>query len=313
MLYWASGGRLALGFKASLEDVSLGGRVVVRRAELAVGPGEIALVMGPNGSGKTTLLTAIAGLAGRAKRASVVVDGRDVTGLPASERGFGVALQGSPLLPGRTALSHVALALEARGLPRREALLEAQRLLGLVGAAHVAGRRVEALSGGERARVALATAIAMGRNLLLDETFASIDPLGRVALYALIARLALGDGYSVLVTTHYPDQLVGLALRAYSLESGILGKAGPEWLAGWAPSVPYDCRLARELCDELGLTGRGVLRGDELAAEPGGPWLVAAIRGGYAAVIAGEWLVFARAPRGLSKGSTVSIERLGPH
>jgi len=283
----------------------------VRRASLKVETGSIAVVVGPNGSGKTTLLTAIAGLGASYRRGRVVVDGRDVTGLPPSRRGFGVALQGAPLLPGRTAEAHVALALEARGAGRGEARRRARELLAMVGALHVAGRRVESLSGGERARVALATAVAMGRSLLLDEVFASVDPLGRVQLYALLARLAVLEGYSVLATTHYADQLLGVASRVYSLEGGALGDAGPEWSEGWAPSVPYDCRLAREMCRALRLTGRGVLRGDTLMAEPGGEWVVAAIKGGYAAVVAGDWLVFARAPEGVSRGERVSVGSVG--
>ena len=289
--------------------VGFKGRIVVRRAWLSVDSGCIAVVVGPNGSGKTTLITAIAGLGARYERGRITVDGRDVTRLPASRRGFGVALQGAPLLPGRTAEAHVALALEARGWSRSEALREARRLLTLTGAGGIAGRRVEVLSGGERARVALATAVAMGRNLLLDETFASIDPLGRVQLYSLLARLAIEEGYSVLATTHYADQLLGIASSVYSLEGGDLGEAGPEWSETWAPIVPYDCRLAPLLCGSLGLAGRGVLRGDRLSAEPGGEWRVAAIRGGYAAVIAGDWLVFARAPEGVFPGDGVSVSR----
>lgn len=149
--------------------VLFGDVVGLTLAALGVERGEHLGVAGPNGSGKTTLLRVLAGLqqptAGR------------VQGVPPPGRT--VLVHQRPYMFRGTAAANVAYALRLRGLPRSGA----RGLLERLGAAHLAGRRAKALSGGERRRVAIARALAVAPQvLLLDEPYAELDGEGTAAV-----------------------------------------------------------------------------------------------------------------------------------
>jgi ABC-type lipoprotein export system ATPase subunit len=170
--------------------------------------GLLHAVTGPSGSGKTTFLHLLAGLE-LPDGGTVEVDGAELTALDraarAAQRRRAVAYvaQQSGLVPHLSALENVELALTLRGLatPREQALpaLEA------VGLAERVTQRVERLSQGERARVAIARAVAARPKLLLaDEPTSRLDGASAIAVAQLLARLARETGAAVLCATHDP-------------------------------------------------------------------------------------------------------------
>jgi ABC-type Fe3+/spermidine/putrescine transport system ATPase subunit len=180
------------------------------RVTFEVRPGELFVLLGPNGSGKSTLLRCLAGLEPPTS-GQVVLEGRDVTDVPAHRRGIGLMFQDPALFPHRTVYENIAYAPLLQRRPRTEVDEEVRRQVDLVGLSGFEDRAPDQLSGGERQRVALArTLAARPRMVLLDEPFASIDPELKAELRADF-RHALGTaGTSTIHVTH--DRPEGLFL-----------------------------------------------------------------------------------------------------
>jgi len=170
--------------------------------------GLLHAITGPSGSGKTTFLHLLAGLelpdAGTVEVAGVELAALDRAARAARRReAIAYVGQQSGLVPHLSALENVELALTIRGIanPRELALptLEA------VGLAERVGQRVSRLSQGERARVAIARAVAARPRLLLaDEPTSRLDGANAIAIAHLLARLARETGAAVLCATHDP-------------------------------------------------------------------------------------------------------------
>lgn len=213
-------------------------------AALAVAPGRILAVMGRNGAGKSTAVAAIAGLvpldAGR-----VVVDDEVLEDVEAGSaivperRPIGVVQQQPALFPHLTALDNVAFGLRTRGLRRRPAREEADRLLAEAGLAGFRDRRPSSLSGGQAARVALVRTLARApRLVLLDEPLAAIDAELRPGLReAIRAQLRAFAGSAVLVT-HDVGDAEALADEVLVLDAGRVVQRGPLAALRAAPAAP---------------------------------------------------------------------------
>src|SRR6478672_8437626 len=143
------------GTIAAVEDVSL-----------TVERGELFALLGPSGCGKTTLLRMIAGFetpdSGR-----IVIDGVDVTGLPAYARPVNMMFQSYALFPHMDVAANIAFGLRQERMDRRRVAARVGEMLALVHISDYGGRRPHELSGGQRQRVALARALAKMPRLLL--------------------------------------------------------------------------------------------------------------------------------------------------
>jgi ABC-type lipoprotein export system ATPase subunit len=170
--------------------------------------GRLHAVTGPSGSGKTTLLHILAGLELPAAGA-VTVDGTELTALDRAARAglrrekIAYVGQQTGLVPHLSALENVELALALRG--RRESRPEALAALDSVGLSERATQRVARLSQGERARVAIARAIATKPLVLLaDEPTSRLDGANAISVAILLSRLARDTGAAVACATHDP-------------------------------------------------------------------------------------------------------------
>jgi ABC-type sulfate/molybdate transport systems ATPase subunit len=187
-------------------------------------PTGLTVLFGPSGSGKTRLLRLLAGLdrpeAGTVRLGGTVFD--DVTTgvhLAAHERRIGMVFQDPYLLPHRSVLANVALAV--RGSDRDVRRRRATELLGQVGAGAFAPRRPRELSGGQRQRVALARALAGEPELLLlDEPFNALDAQGRDASRTLVRELVVATRVPTLFVTHDHAELAVLADHVLSARDG---------------------------------------------------------------------------------------------
>jgi len=141
------------------------------------------------------------------------------TGLAPSD--IGILFQDDALLPWKTARDNVALGLTFRGLPRRQALADADIWLERLGLAGLGGRFPRHLSGGQRKRVALAQVLALTPKLLLmDEPFASLDAIVRARIIHDVAQLVERDRITVLLVTHDLEEAISLSDTVYLLSQG---------------------------------------------------------------------------------------------
>ena len=192
-------------------------------AKFGAAPG-VTVLFGPSGSGKSLTLAVVAGLL-RPDRGHVEIDGVTVADaatrihLPTQDRNVGVVFQEALLLPHRSALDNVALAVrKGRKAERRNA---ARGWLERVGAGGLAAARPRTLSGGERQRVALARALAgEPKVLLLDEPLSALDHPTRRQLRTLLRKLVDDTGVPALLVTHDPDEAEALADRVVHFEPG---------------------------------------------------------------------------------------------
>ncbi len=202
--------------------VTLRGREVLRDVGLEAGRGELLVVVGPNGAGKTTLLKAIACLL--AAEGRLAWDGLSLPALSAAERARTIAY----LPQGHVAhwpirardvvtIGRVPLASSLARLSRAdEDAIEAA--LDAVDAAAFADRPVTELSGGERARIMLARALAVGAPLLLaDEPVAALDPAHQLAVMGILSaqaragRLVIAVSHDLLLAARYATRIVVIA------------------------------------------------------------------------------------------------------
>lgn len=215
-----------------LTDLRLqrGARRILAGVSLEMAAGELVALMGPSGSGKTTILRAVAALeafqSGRIVVADVTIEG----GTPASKETLrrlrtkvGMVFQFHCLFEHLTALGNVCLApVHAHGIAPGDAARRGRELLAAFGVDHRADALPRELSGGEAQRVAIARALAVDPPvLLLDEPTASLDPLRREELGALLSRL-LTQGRTLIVATHDEEFARRFATRIVRMDSGVV-------------------------------------------------------------------------------------------
>ncbi|PSJ62223.1 ATP-binding cassette domain-containing protein [Pseudaminobacter soli (ex Li et al. 2025)] len=189
-----------------LDDVTiaLNGQTLVSVTH-RVAPGDVLTVMGPSGSGKSTLLAYIGGFLPPAFEASGRVFSGDIelTALPAEDRHAGILFQDPLLFPHMSVGGNLVFAIPeaVKGKAARAAL--AETALEGVGLAGMAGRDPDTLSGGQKARVALARALLSSpRMLLLDEPFSKLDANLRGQMRELVFSKARDGSLPVLLVTH---------------------------------------------------------------------------------------------------------------
>ncbi|MCT2086719.1 ATP-binding cassette domain-containing protein [Microbacterium enclense] len=162
-----------------------------------VEPGLVTGFLGPNGAGKTTSLRMLLGLV-RPTSGSATIGGRRYADIDRPLQTVGAALEASSFHPGRSAANHLKAYARAARLP----LSRIDEVLGLVGLADVAGRRVGGYSLGMRQRLGLATALLGDPGVLvLDEPSNGLDPEGIRWMRSLLRHLA-EEGRTVLISSH---------------------------------------------------------------------------------------------------------------
>ncbi|MFT4211487.1 MAG: ATP-binding cassette domain-containing protein [Microbacterium sp.] len=184
-------------------------------------PGAVTGFLGPNGAGKTTSLRLLLGLiaptAGRTR-----VGGAAYADLAHPLQTVGAALEASSFHPGRSAANHLKVCARAAGIP----LTRIDEVLGLVGLADVAGRRVGGFSLGMRQRLGLATALLGDPGILvLDEPANGLDPEGITWMRRLLRTFA-DEGRTVLVSSHLLGEVQQTADRLLIMSAGRLVFAG---------------------------------------------------------------------------------------
>lgn len=198
----------------------------LRGVSFQVSPGEFVSLVGRSGSGKSTLLNLIGGL-DSATSGSIIFKDKDLARMSRSElalhRRFsvGMVFQAFNLIPHRSALENVTLALTFGGVPRSERTERAQVLLTSVGLQARIHHKPGELSGGEAQRVAIARAMANNPEaLLLDEPTGNLDTATSQEIIGLIRELNRDRGLTVLMVTHEQDIAKAVSTSIIHLQDG---------------------------------------------------------------------------------------------
>ncbi len=184
--------------------------VAVDNISLTIEDQEFMVLLGPSGCGKTTLLRAVAGL-GMADSGRISIGGKDVTYLPARQRGISMVFQSYAIFPHMKVYDNVAFGLKMNNVDKAETDRRVRRAAELLHIEGMLDRYPSKMSGGQRQRVAVARAIAMqSQVLLMDEPLSNLDALLRLEMRAELKRLLAEIKATTIYVTH--DQIEALSM-----------------------------------------------------------------------------------------------------
>ena len=202
------------------------GKPAVDNINLRIASGSYCCLLGPSGCGKSTTLRMIAGHES-VSSGDVLLENRNITDLPAAERGTAMMFQSFALFPHLSALDNVAFSLKMKGVSKSERHAKAQDLLERVAMGHLAARKPGELSGGQQQRVALARAlITQPKALLLDEPLSALDPFLRIQMRAELRRWQKELGLTFIHVTHSQEEAMALADTMVVMNHGIIEQSG---------------------------------------------------------------------------------------
>jgi spermidine/putrescine transport system ATP-binding protein len=230
------------------------------RVSVSIGRGEFFTLLGPSGCGKTTLLRLIAGFE-QPSEGTILLGGRDITGLPPYKRPVNTVFQSYALFPHLTVAQNIAFGLEMLGRPRAEVADSVARMLRLVKMEALHERRTGQISGGQQQRVALARALAPHPEvLLLDEPLSALDLKLRKEMQVELKRLQAETGITFVFVTHDQEEALTMSDRIAVMSEGRILQVG-------SPRDIYDRPANRFVANFIGETN---LLQAEVAAN-GGP------------------------------------------
>ena len=210
---------------------------------LAIEDGELITLLGPSGCGKTTLLRVIAGFE-RPTEGRVILQGRDLTRVPAHKRPMNMVFQRSTLFPHLDVFENVAFGLRIAKVGQGEVRERVARALALVRLEGYERRRSHELSGGQMQRVALARALVnRPRVLLLDEPLSALDLRIRLEMEVELRRVHRETEATFVYVTHDQREALALSDRVAVLDRGRVEQLGRPDEIYRAPSSAFAARF----------------------------------------------------------------------
>jgi putative spermidine/putrescine transport system ATP-binding protein len=203
-----------------------GATTAVDRIDLRIAGGAYCCLLGPSGCGKTTTLRMVAGHEA-VSEGDILLGARNITDLPAAERGTAMMFQSYALFPHLSALDNVAFGLKMRGIGKAARHARAMALLERVSLTQLASRKPGELSGGQQQRVALARAlINEPKVLLLDEPLSALDPFLRVRMRAELKEWQTKLSMTFVHVTHSQEEAMALADVVVVMNGGKIEQLG---------------------------------------------------------------------------------------
>ncbi|MBX9758153.1 MAG: ABC transporter ATP-binding protein [Beijerinckiaceae bacterium] len=242
--------------------------------------GEFFALLGPSGCGKTTLMRLIAGFetpdAGR-----ILIDGRDIAMQPPHRRPVNMMFQSYALFPHMSVEKNIGFSLRRQGMAAGEMAERVREMLRLVQLEGLGARRPDQLSGGQKARVALARALAARpRLLLLDEPLSALDRKLREETQFELMQVQRDLGIAFLVVTHDQDEAMAMAQRIALMREGRIEQIGAAReiyerpVSRWAASFIGDANLVDAQVREVIEDGSGEGRVRRTICDASGATLV---------------------------------------
>ncbi len=193
---------------------------------LSIGEHEFVCLLGPSGCGKTTLLRIICGLI-TADAGQILLEGKDIMGIPAHERGFSIVFQSYSLFPNMTIAENVAYGLKIRHVARSKRAQRVKELLALVKLSGYERRYPWQLSGGQQQRIAIARALAVNPSLLLlDEPLSALDAQVRAQMRVELHQLQRQLAIPTVMVTHDQQEALELSDHVVCMRNGSIEQIG---------------------------------------------------------------------------------------
>jgi putrescine transport system ATP-binding protein len=217
----------------------------VDNVELAIYRGELFTILGGSGCGKSTLLRMLAGFE-KPSAGQVLIDGVDVTDMPAYDRPVNMMFQSYAVFPHMSVEQNIAYGLKKEGLARSEINSRVSEMLDLVQLKPMARYKPGKLSGGQQQRVALARALVKRpKVLLLDEPLAALDKKLREQTQFELMNIQDQLGTTFVVVTHDQEEAMTLATRIAVMRAGKFVQIG-------TPSEVYEYPCNHYVADFFG-------------------------------------------------------------
>ncbi|MFK8080984.1 MAG: ABC transporter ATP-binding protein [Granulosicoccus sp.] len=199
---------------------------VIHGIDLAINEGEFIVFVGPSGCGKSTLLRLIAGLE-QLSSGDIMMDGKIMNAIPASERNLAMVFQSYALYPHMSVYKNLSFGLENLRVDKTEIKRRVTNAATLLQIEDLLGRRPGQLSGGQRQRVAIGRAIVrQPRIFLFDEPLSNLDAELRVQMRAEISNLHFELGNTMIYVTHDQVEAMTMANRIVVLSKGKIEQFG---------------------------------------------------------------------------------------
>ena len=230
-----------------IQDVvkDFNGFKAVNHVSLDIAKGEIFALLGSSGCGKSTLLRMLAGFE-QPTSGRIVLEGRDLAGLPPYQRPMNMMFQSYALFPHLTVWDNIAFGLRREGLPSGQVAERVEAMLKLVQLSKFAKRKPHQLSGGQQQRVALARSLAkQPRLLLLDEPLGALDKKLREQTQIELVNIIESVGVTCVMVTHDQEEAMTMASRIAIMSEGRFLQVG-------APGDLYETPATRFVADFIG-------------------------------------------------------------
>ena len=236
----------------------------IKGIDLSIEQGEFVVFVGPSGCGKSTLLRLIAGLE-RIDGGKLLLDGRDITHLPSSQRDLAMVFQSYALYPHMSVYENMSFALKLAGVDPKVIREKVERAAKILNLTTYLDRTPKALSGGQRQRVAIGRAIVRAPKVFLfDEPLSNLDAALRGQTRVEIAKLHRDLGATTIYVTHDQVEAMTLADRIVVLRDGVIEQVG-------TPLELYDKPANQFVAQFIGSPPMNVIEGKHVPTVPGVP------------------------------------------
>ena len=226
---------------------------------IAINKGEIFALLGSSGCGKSTLLRMLAGFESPTS-GQILLDGKDLVGVPPYHRPINMMFQSYALFPHLTVWDNIAFGLRRDGMPKDEIAARVEKMLALVQLSSYGNRKPHQLSGGQQQRVALARSLAKRPQLLLlDEPLAALDKKLRERTQLELVNIIEQVGVTCVMVTHDQEEAMTMASRIAVMSEGYFLQIGE-------PDMIYETPNSRQVADFIGNVN--MFEGEVIEDEP---------------------------------------------
>ncbi|HDR2366420.1 spermidine/putrescine ABC transporter ATP-binding protein PotA [Pasteurella multocida] len=205
---------------------SYGDKTIIENFNLTINNGEFLTILGPSGCGKTTVLRLLAGLE-ELDSGNIILDGEDITHVPAEQRHVNTVFQSYALFPHMTIFENVAFGLRMQKVLNEEIKPRVLEALRMVQLEEYAYSKPAQLSGGQQQRIAIARAVVnKPKVLLLDESLSALDYKLRKQMQNELKALQRKLGITFIFVTHDQEEALTMSDRIIVLRKGHIQQDG---------------------------------------------------------------------------------------